>query len=59
MMMSGKSLSQSIHELKPTANAHQEAIKANEQALKDMEESFGRHKSDAVTRGLSQVKGGK
>jgi hypothetical protein len=47
-MMSGKSLGQAIHELKPSANAHAEAVKANEQALKDMEESFGQHKSGAV-----------
>ena len=47
-MMGGKSLGEAIHHLKPTANARGEAIKANEQALKDMEESFGQHKSGAV-----------
>jgi hypothetical protein len=58
-MLGGKSLGQAIHELKPSANAHEEAIKANKQALKDMEESFGGHKSDAVDRSSSKVKAGK
>jgi hypothetical protein len=58
-MMGGKSLGQAIHELKPSANAHEEATKANRQALKDMEESSGGHKSDAVDRSSSKVKAGK
>ena len=42
-MMEGKSLGQAIHELKPSANAHEEAAKANRQARKDMAASSGGH----------------
>lgn len=56
--MAGKSLGQAIHELKPDANAYKEAITANEQALKDMEESFGQHKSGALSKGQFQSRAG-
>ena len=41
-LMAGKSLGQAIHELKPGVDAKKEAIKANEQALKDMKGSLQR-----------------
>jgi hypothetical protein len=47
-MMNGSSLGQAIHDLKPNIDSRQEAIKANEQALHDMEESIGRGKSASV-----------
>lgn len=39
-LTTGKSLGQAIHELKPGVDARKEAIKANEQALGDMEKSL-------------------
>jgi hypothetical protein len=36
-MMNGSSLGEAIHKLKPNVDARQEAIKANQQALDDME----------------------
>ena len=47
-MMNGSSLGQAIHKLKPNVDSKQEAIKANEQALHDMEESVGRGRSASV-----------
>ncbi len=44
-MMDGESLGQAIHELRPDSNAREEAIKANEQALHDMEKSTAQSKS--------------
>jgi len=44
-MMNGSNLGQAIHKLKPNVDSRNEAIKANEQALHDMEESNGRGKS--------------
>jgi hypothetical protein len=38
-MMNGNSLGEAIHKLKPNVDARQEAIKANQQALNDMEKS--------------------
>ena len=43
-MMSGENLGQAIHELKPGVDAHQEAIKGNQQALDDMEKSMAAHR---------------
>lgn len=43
-MMSGDSLGQAIHELKPNVDARHEAIKANQQALEDMEKSAASNK---------------
>ncbi len=40
---SAVSLGQAIHELKPGVDAKKEAIKANEQALEDMEKAFGKN----------------
>lgn len=56
-MMNGDSLGQAIHELRPNVNARQEAIKANEQALEDMEKSAGSNK--AATAGSSPAATGK
>ena len=50
---SAMSLDKAIEELKPEANAREEAIKANEQALVDMEKSLALGKSAAVGRGPS------
>jgi len=47
-MMNGSSLGQAIHKLKPNVDSRKKAIKANEQALHDMEESNGRGKSASV-----------
>lgn len=58
-MMAGKSLGQAIHELRPDVNAREEAIRANEQALRDMEESFGRSRSEAAGQGSPAVKSGR
>ncbi|SRR5712692_3047966 len=44
-MMNGDSLGQAIHELKPNVDAKKETIKANQQALEDMEKSAGSNKS--------------
>lgn len=44
-MMNGSSLGQAIHKLKPNVDSRKEAIKANEQALHDMEESNGQGRS--------------
>lgn len=44
-MMNGDSLGQAIQGLKPNVNAKQEAIKANQQALEDMEKSMGATKA--------------
>jgi hypothetical protein len=44
-MMSGSSLGQAIHKLKPNVDARQEAIKANQQALDDMAKSMGSNKA--------------
>ncbi len=56
-MMNGDSLGQAIHELRPNVNVRQEAIKANEQALEDMEKSAGSNK--AATAGVSPAATGK
>jgi hypothetical protein len=42
-MMSGNSLGGAIHKLKPNVDAKQEAIRANQQALDDMEKSTTSH----------------
>ncbi|TAJ91098.1 hypothetical protein EPO44_14735 [bacterium] len=43
-MMNGDSLGSAIHELRPNVDARQEAIKANQQALEDMEKSVASNK---------------
>ena len=43
-MTNGSSLGAAIHKLKPNVDARQEAIKANEQALDDMEKSSGKNR---------------
>jgi hypothetical protein len=47
-MMNGSSLGQAIHKFKPNADARQEAIKGNQQALDDMEKSAAAKKSAAA-----------
>lgn len=47
-MMGGASLGQAIHELKPNVDAHQESLKANHQALEDIEKSMGSKQSAAA-----------
>ena len=54
-MMNGDSLGQAIHELKPNVDAKKETIKANQQALEDMEKSVGSNKS--TTSGKSSAVG--
>jgi hypothetical protein len=44
-MMSGNSLGGAIHKLRPNVDARQEAIKANQQALDDMEKSLATKKA--------------
>lgn len=39
-LMAGKSLGEAIHELEPGVDARKEAIRANEQALEDLEKSL-------------------
>lgn len=50
-MMEGKSLGQAIQQLKPGVDAPQEALKADEQARRDIHEARRLHKSAAQTSG--------
>jgi hypothetical protein len=47
-MMNGSSLGESVQKLRPNVDSRHESIKANEQALHDIEESVGRGKSASV-----------
>lgn len=47
-MTNGSSLGQAIHKAKPNVDARQEAIKANQQALNDMEKSAASNKPAAA-----------
>lgn len=49
-MMSGSSLGQAIHKLKPNVDVRQESIKANQQALDDMENSLASDKAAQGSR---------
>ncbi len=49
-MMKGSSLGETIHKLRPNADARQETIKANEQALDDLEKSTTSHNVAGAAR---------
>jgi hypothetical protein len=49
-MVSGSSLGEAIHKLKPNVDARQESIRANQQALDDMENSMASDKAAQGSR---------